>query len=58
MHACIHKVQLIKGSKVPKKITILSDSGNVGLRVCSFMITHAQCFMLIVVCKVIYVVIA
>ena len=59
---CIHKVQWIhrrQGAKVPKKIAVLSDNGNVGLRVCvrSFMITHTQCFMLIVVYKVIYYVV-
>ena len=64
MHVCIHKVQWIhrrQGAKAPKKIAILPDNGNVGLHVMcvqSFMITHTQCFMLIVVYKVIYVVIA
>ena len=53
MHACIHKVQWIhrrQGDEVPKKIAILPDNGNVGLRVFpKFHITHMQCFMLIVV---------
>ena len=60
MHACICKVQWIyrrQGAEAPKKITILADNGNVGLRdVCvqSFMITHTQCFMVIVKYKVIF----
>ena len=36
MHAYIHKIQWIhrrQGDEVPKKIAILPDNGNVGLRV-------------------------
>ena len=54
-----------QGAKAPKKIVILPDNGNVMtivmldyMCVQSFMITHTQCFMLIVKYKVIYVVIA
>ena len=51
---CMHAyIKSSCGAEVPKNIVIFSDSGNVGLRVCSFMITHMQCFMLIVVYKVI-----
>ena len=43
-----------KGPRPLKKIAILPDNSNVGLRVCAnFMITHTQCFMLIIVYKVI-----
>ena len=43
MHACIHKVQWInrrQGAKVPKKITILPENGNVGLHVCAKFHNH------------------
>ena len=36
MHACIHKVQWIhrkQGAKALKKIAVVPDNGNVGLRV-------------------------
>ena len=51
MHACIHKASGFiggKGARPLKRIVILP--ANVGLCVCvqSFMITHKQCFMLIV----------
>ena len=63
MYAYIKSSEFIggKGPRPLKKIAILPDNGNVGLHVMcvqSFMITHTQCFMLIVVYKVIYVVIA
>ena len=60
MHACIHKVQWIhrrQGAKVPKKIAILPDDGNVGLRVCAKCHDHTyKCFMPIEVYKVIVIV--
>ena len=42
------------------KYAMLPNNGNVKLHTCvqSFMITHAQCFMLIVKYKIMYVVIA
>ena len=57
MHACIHKVQWIhrrQGAKAPKKLPFCQTIVMLDY-VCvqSFMITHTQCFMLIVVYKVI-----
>ena len=43
MHACIHKVQWNhrrQGAEVSKKIAILADNGNVGLRVCTKFHDH------------------
>ena len=53
MHACIHKVQWIhrrQKDKVPKKIAILPDNGNVGLHVfpkfhdhtCTVLYAHSK----------------
>ena len=66
MYACIKLwIHWRQGAKAPKKIVILPDSGNVMtivmldyMCVQSFMITHTQCFMLIIKYNVIYVVIS
>ena len=62
MHACIHKASGFIGGKGPRPLKIVILPAMVILDyVCvqSFMITHKQCFMLIVKYKVIhYVVIA
>ena len=57
MHACIHKVQWIhrrQGAKAPKKLPFCQTMVMLDY-VCvqSFMITHTQCFVFIVVYKVI-----
>ena len=56
MHACIHKVQWIhrrQGADVPKKLPFCQTMVMLDyMCVQSFMITHTQCFMLIVVYKV------
>ena len=48
MHVCIYKVQWIhrrQGDEVPKKIAILSDNGNVGLRVCAKFHDHTYALL-------------
>ena len=60
MHAYIKSSGFIggKGPRPLKKTAILPDNGNNYWTTQSFVITHTQCFMLIVKYKVIYIVIA
>ena len=58
MHACIHKASGFIGSKGPRPLKMSFCQAMVMLDyVCvqSFMITHKQCFMLVVKYKVMYI---